>query len=235
MVLGKENVARLASASVAIFGLGGVGGAAVEALARAGVGEFHLIDPDSFSRTNLNRQILSSETTIGRKKVEVARERILSINPGAKVFCYPVFYLPHQDSCSFDFKEFDYVIDAIDTVTAKVDIIRKCKQLNVGIISCMGCGNRVDPSKLVVADLSKTQGDPLSKVIRRELRALGITSLPVVYSTEEPLEPLFKIKSDSPTRRDVPGSTPFVPPVAGYMLAQYVVMDLLKFDPNNRK
>jgi tRNA A37 threonylcarbamoyladenosine dehydratase len=233
MLLGSACLEKLAHSSVAIFGLGGVGGASVEALARAGVGEFHLIDPDEFNLSNLNRQILSSRKTIGRPKVEVAKERILDINPDAKVFTYPVFYLPDEDG-GVDFSRFDYVIDAIDTVTAKVEIIRRCNELGIGIISCMGCGNRLDPSKLAVTDLFKTEGDPLSKVMRQKCRALGIKKLKVVYSTEEPLTPAFKIESDSPTRRDVPGSTPFVPPVAGYLLAKEAVLDLTGFDPKKQ-
>ena len=234
MILGKENLDLLAMKSVAVFGLGGVGGAAVEALARVGIGTFYLVDPDSFNRSNINRQLLATENTLGKKKVDVARERILSINPNANVFTYPVFYLPHQDT-ALDFLKFDYVIDAIDTVTAKVDIIRRCKENGIGIVSCMGCGNRIDPSKLRVEDIYRTHDDPLAKVIRQKCRQMGIESLTVVYSVEEPLTPLFKIQSDSATRRDVPGSTPFVPPVAGYLLAQTAVMNMLKFDPNNRK
>ena len=227
MLIGQDAIKKLASSSVALFGLGGVGGAALEALARAGVGTFHLVDPDSFNTSNLNRQILATRDTIGVKKVEVARARVLAINPNAKVYVYPIFYLPHQDT-SLDFHDFDFVIDAIDTVSAKVDIIRRCHDLGIPMVSCMGCGNRMDPSKLSLTDLFKTEGDPLSKVLRQKCRGLGINHLRVVYSTEPPMTPLFHIESDSPTRRDVPGSLPFVPPAAGFLLAKEAVCVLLK-------
>lgn len=226
MLLGEDSLRKLADSSVALFGLGGVGGGALEALARMGIGEFHLIDADVFSLSNLNRQILSTRESVGKKKVDVARERVLSINPEAKVFTYPVFYLPEDET--IDFSRFDFVIDAIDTVKAKLGIIERCHRLGIPIVSCMGCGNRLDPSKLTLTDLYKTQGDPLSKVMRKRCRELGIDSLPVVYSTEEPIKPKFEVESDSPVRRDVPGSAALVPPVAGYLLAYHCVMSLLK-------
>lgn len=226
MLLGEESTAILASSSVALFGLGGVGGGALEALARSGIGEFHLIDGDVFSESNLNRQLLATVDSIGKSKVEVGRQRILSINPNAKVFTYPVFYLPEKDN-GVDFSKFDFVIDAIDTIAAKIDIIRICHELNVPMVSCMGCGNRFDPSKLHVTDLFATTYDPLAKVMRKKCKDLGIKSLRVVASTEPPSKPLFNAEPSS-LRRDTPGSTPFVPPVAGYLLAQEAVMRILK-------
>ena len=225
MLLGEESLEKLSHCSVAIFGLGGVGGGALEALVRAGVGEFHLIDADTFNQSNLNRQLLATHETVGLPKVEVARKRILSINPKAKVFVYPVFYLPGQEGIPFD--SFDYVIDAIDTVAAKAAIADECYKRDIPEAMCLGMGNRFDPSKVKTGDLFETAGDPLAKVMRKKCRELGITSLPVVYSVEEPMEPLFKIESDSPSRRDVPGSLPFVPPVAGYLLAFLAVKRLL--------
>ena len=233
MIFGKENIAKLSRASVAVFGLGGVGGSAVEALARAGVGEFHLIDSDRFSESNLNRQMLATRDAVGRLKVEVAKERILSINPDAIVRVYPIFFLPESEG-SIPFAKLDYVVDAIDTVSAKILIAKRCHEAGIPIVSCMGCGNRIDPQKLCVMDLFDTKNDPLARVMRRELRKLGINSLPVVCSDETPIKPLFTISSDAPTRRDVPGSTPFVPPVAGYLLSREVVLGLMGFDPENR-
>ena len=225
MLLGEEALEKLSSSSVAIFGLGGVGGGALEALVRAGIGEFHLIDADEFGLSNLNRQLLATNETLGRKKVEVARDRILSINPDARVYLYPVFYLPGESNIPFD--AFDIVIDAIDTVSAKVDIARECFERNIPEIMCLGMGNRMDPSKIKAGDLFETSGDPLAKIMRKKCRELGIKNLRVVYSSEEPMTPLFKIESDSPSRRDVPGSLPFVPPVAGYYLACEAVKALL--------
>ncbi len=225
MLLGEENLEKLSRCRVAIFGLGGVGGGALEALARAGIGEFHLIDADTVNLSNINRQLLASHDSLGQSKVEVAKRRILSINPNAKVYVYPVFYLPGDTSIPFD--RFDYVIDAIDTVSAKAEIALNCHQRGIPEIMCLGMGNRLDPSKIKVGDLFETAGDPLAKVMRKKCRELGIESLPVVYSTEEPLTPLFKVESDSPSRRDVPGSLPFVPPVAGYFMAHEAITCLL--------
>ena len=225
MLLGEENLEKLSRRSVAIFGLGGVGGGALEALARAGVGEFHLVDADTFNESNLNRQLLATHETIGRRKVEVARDRILSINPDARVYLYPVFYLPGETSLPFD--AFDFVIDAIDTVAAKTALAEECFKRGIPEVMCLGMGNRFDPSKIKIGDLYETAGDPLAKMMRKKCRELGIKKLKVAYSTEEPMEPLFKIESDSPTRRDVPGSLPFVPPVAGYLLAHEAIRVLL--------
>ena len=225
MLLGEEKLEKLFASSVAIFGLGGVGGSAVEALARAGVGTFHLIDADVFSVSNINRQLLATHETIDKDKVEVAKERILSINPDAKVFTYKTFFLPGDTAIPFD--AFDFVIDAIDTVSAKAAIAEECHKRNIPEVMCLGMGNRIDPSQIHIGDLFETSGDPLAKVMRKKCRELGIESLRVVYSLEEPMERLFKIESDSPTRRDVPGSLPFVPPVAGYCLAFEAVRFLL--------
>ena len=226
MLLDEDQIQRLKRLRIAIFGLGGVGGGALEALARMGVGEFHLIDPDEFNQTNLNRQLLATHETLGQKKVDVAKRRVLSINPDANVFTYPLFYLPGENA--IDFGNFDFVIDAIDTVSAKADIIKRCNELGIPVISAMGCGNRMDPSKLQVTDLFKTSGDPLSKIMRKKCRELGINRLAVVYSTEEPREVLFRVENDSPVRRDTPGSCALVPPVAGYLMAHYVITTVLK-------
>ena len=226
MLLGEEKLEKLSRCRVAIFGLGGVGGAALEALARSGIGEFHLIDADSFALSNINRQLLASHVTIGQKKVDIGKQRILQINENAKVFTYPTFYLPGDTSIPFD--QFDIVIDAIDTVSAKTTIAEECHLRGIPEVMCLGMGNRMDPSKVHIGDLYETSGDPLAKIMRKKCRELGINSLPVVYSVEEPMEPLFKVESDSPSRRDVPGSLPFVPPVAGYSLAYEAVRILLE-------
>lgn len=226
MLLGEKALKILAGSTVAVFGLGGVGGACFEALVRSGVGTLHLIDNDCFSESNLNRQILSSQENLGRQKVDVAEERARSINPNVRIVKHPLFVLP-ENMASIPFDSFDFVVDAIDTVSAKVSIIEICHRLGIPMVSCLGCGNRLDPSKLLLTDLYKTQGDPLAKVLRKKCRDLGVTSLRVVCSSEEPIRPKFKIESDSPTRRDVPGSAPFVPPAAGYLLAYEAVRVLL--------
>ncbi|MBQ1471961.1 MAG: tRNA threonylcarbamoyladenosine dehydratase [Eubacterium sp.] len=236
-LLGPEAITRLSGCRVLLFGVGGVGGYALEALARSGVGTLDIVDNDEVNLTNINRQILATEDTIGRPKVEVARERVLSINPAILVNTYPVFYLPCLGD-HVDFGAYDYVIDAIDTVSAKLDIISRCHAAGTPVISAMGCGNRLDPSKLMVSDISKTHTDPLSKVVRRELRKRGIPHLKVVWSTEAPIRPMelpdtpAQSPADgAPVRRSVPGSTAFVPPAAGLLLASEVVRDLTQFDP----
>ena len=220
-LLGPEAITRLSGCRVLLFGVGGVGGYALEALARSGVGTLDIVDNDEVNLTNINRQILATEDTIGRPKVEVA----------------PVFYLPCLGD-HVDFGAYDYVIDAIDTVSAKLDIISRCHAAGTPVISAMGCGNRLDPSKLMVSDISKTHTDPLSKVVRRELRKRGIPHLKVVWSTEAPIRPMelpdapAQSPADgAPVRRSVPGSTAFVPPAAGLLLASEVVRDLTQFDP----
>ncbi len=224
MLLGEEKLEKLSSCRVAIFGLGGVGGAALEALARAGVGEFDLIDADLFNVTNINRQLLATHDTLDRRKVDVAKERALSINPNAKIHLYPTFYLPGDESIPFS--HFDFVIDAVDTIAAKTAIAEECFKRKIPSVMCLGMGNRLDPQKVKLGDIYETKGDPLAKLMRKKCREIGIISQRVVYSTEEPMEPLFKIDSDSPSRRDVPGSLPFVPPMAGYLLA-YEAMNVL--------
>lgn len=227
MLIGEEAVAKLHKARVMVFGLGGVGGNAVEALARAGVGEFDLIDADSFVLSNLNRQALSSLPNVGKMKVDVAEERIKSINPDAIVHKHAHFYLP-EDPGDIEIEKADFVIDAIDTVSAKMDIIIKCHALGIPMISALGCGNRLDPSKLVVTDIHKTELDPLAKVIRRNCREAGIKSLRVVYSKEAPIKPLMPALEQGEQRRFIPGSSPFVPPAAGILLAYEAVNTLLQ-------
>ena len=223
MLLGSESSKRLARSSVAVFGLGGVGGGAVEALARAGIGELHLIDMEVFTESNLNRQLLSTRDTIGKAKVDVAKQRILSINPDAKVYTYPLVFGP--ESQRPDFFCFDFVIDAIDSISGKVEIIRRCAEAEIPMISCMGCGNRMDPSQLYVTDLFKTEYDPLAKIMRKRCRDMGIKHLRVVASKEMPMP-----AAQPEEGVHVPGSTPFVPPVAGFLLAKEAVAVLLNND-----
>ena len=226
MLLGQEGLARLQGATVCLFGLGGVGGACFEALVRMGVGTIHVVDADEFNETNLNRQILSTRDNLGKKKVDVAEERAKQINPQARIVKHPIFYLP-ESAGELDFGSLDFVVDAIDTVSAKVDIIKRCQESGVPMVSCLGCGNRLDPSKLVIKDLFQTTDDPLAKVMRKKCRELGVKQLRVVCSMEKPIVPKFHVESDSPTRRDVPGSAAMVPPAAGYLLAYEAVRVLL--------
>ncbi len=231
LLYGKKALETLKHKRIAVFGVGGVGGYVIEALARSAVGEIDVIDNDVFAPSNLNRQILATISSIGRNKVDVAEERIHSINPECIVRKHPHFYLP-SDPGDIDFSKFDYIIDAIDTVSAKIDIIAKAKELGIPIISCMGCGNRLDPTKLRIADIYETSMDPLSKLIRRECRKRGISSLRVVYSEEEvikPIRPVSQIPPDQEKkkrRKDTPGSTSFVPSVAGLFIASVVVNEL---------
>lgn len=214
LLLGAEGVKRLHNASVAVFGIGGVGGYVVEALARSGVGRLHLIDHDTVSVSNLNRQIIAMVSTIGRYKVDVARERVLDINPEAKVSVYRTFFVPDKAE-EFDFAGYDYVVDAIDTVTGKLALIMEAKQAGTPVISSMGAGNKLDASAFEVADIYQTSVCPLAKVMRRELKKRGVRKLKVVYSREQP------VSSSRP-----PGSNAFVPAVAGLILAGEVVKDL---------
>ena len=215
MLIGSEAVHKLQNSTVAVFGVGGVGGYVVEALARSGVGNLVLIDNDEVSLSNLNRQIIATHHTIGRDKVEVMRERILSINPRANVKTHKCFYLP-ETAAEFDFASYSYVVDAVDTVTAKIDIIMKAQEAGVPVISSMGAGNKLDPTKFCVADIYATSGCPLAKVMRRELRKRNVEKLKVVYSTEEAVQ----------TRQRIPGSVAFVPSVAGLIVAGEVIKDL---------
>lgn len=223
LLLGREPVARLQDAHVAVFGVGGVGSFAAEALARAGVGTLTLVDDDCVSESNINRQLIALGSTVGKPKTEVMAERIRDINPEAAVLCRREFF-SEENAVSFDFSSFDYVIDAIDSVSSKVELICCCQSAGTPIISCMGAGNKLDPTRFTVTDLSKTDTCPLARVLRQRLRKRGITHLPVVYSTEPPRTPLETIAEGG--RLQLPGSVPFVPPVAG-MIAAGVVLRAL--------
>ncbi len=246
LIYGAENMELLRRSRVAVFGIGGVGGSVVEALARMGVGTLDLIDDDRVCLTNLNRQVLATRSTVGKYKVDAARDRIHDIDPAITVNTYQTFYLP-EESDRFDFTQFDYVVDAIDTVTGKIQIILQAQAAGVPVISAMGCGNRSDPTKLTVTDLYKTSQDPLARVMRRELKRRGVKKLKVVYSTEPAIRPIDTENSclhhcicppgstrKCTERRDLPGSSSFVPPVAGMMMAAAIVNDLTKFDPSSR-
>jgi len=226
-LLGEEAMETFAAATVAGFGVGGVGGYAVEALARSGIGSFDLIDNDTVSVSNLNRQIIATTDTIGRSKVEVMKERILSINPKAKVRTRQCFFLPEKEA-EFDFSEYAYVVDAVDTVTAKLSIIACAKAAGVPVISSMGTGNKLNPMELEVTDISKTSVCPLAKVMRKELKDRGIKGVKVVYSKEQPLVPKFSLEETDPVakKRGTPGSTAFVPSVAGLIIASEIIKDL---------
>lgn len=228
LLLGEEAIVKLSRSRVAVFGIGGVGGYAVEALARSGVGAFELIDRDVVSESNLNRQIIATHKTIGRGKTEVMEERIHDINPDAQVTQHRCFYLP-ETADQFDFSQYDYIIDAVDTITAKIEIILRAQQAGVPVISSMGAGNKLDPSKFEVADIYKTSVDPLARVMRRELKKRGVRKLKVVYSKEEPIRPLGRIEADPEAgRKDVPGSAVFTPAAAGLLIASEVVKDLIR-------
>ena len=223
LLLGKEAVHSLKSKRVAVFGVGGVGGFACEALARSGVGTLDLFDNDTVSISNLNRQIIATYDTIGTYKVDAMKDRIKSVNKNAIVNTHPVFYLP-ENAHEFDFSEYDYVIDAVDTVTAKLEIIMQAKKAGVPVISAMGAGNKLDPTKFEIADISKTSVCPLARVMRKELKKRGIYSLKTVYSKEQPLVPKYDVKPD--TRKVPPGSIAFIPSVAGLLIASEVIKDL---------
>ena len=226
LLLGADSTRILQNSAVAVFGLGGVGGYAVEALARAGVGRLDLIDNDVISESNLNRQIFALHSTLGMKKTEAAAARVRDINPACDVRIYNVFYLPETRSL-FDFSQYSYVIDAVDTVTAKLDIVCACKAADVPVISAMGAGNKLIPA-FEAADIFSTSVCPLAKVMRGELKKRGIDSLKVVYSREAPRTPLASPAEEQPSsRRATPGSLPFVPPVAGLVLAAEVVKEIL--------
>lgn len=228
MLLGEEAVNKLNNARVAVFGIGGVGGAAAEALIRGGVGRLDFIDPDAVSESNINRQLIATYDSIGELKVQVMKKRALSINPSAVINTFPIFYLP-ENADEFDLSRYDYVIDCIDTVSAKIELAVRCDKLGVPLISSMGTGNKLDPSRFIVTDLYKTKVCPLARVLRRELKARGVRKLKVVYSEEEPLTPVIKAEEpQAGTRRSTPGSVSFVPPVAGYLLAGEVLRTLAK-------
>ena len=239
MLLGAEALERLQNARVALFGLGGVGGYTLEALTRSGVGQLDLIDNDTVSLSNLNRQILATYDTVGMRKVDAAKQRVLSINPACVVRTYAVFYTP-ETAGQFDFTQYDYIVDAIDTVTGKLALVQNAHDAGTPIISCMGTGNKLDASMFEVADITKTSVCPLARVMRRELKKRGIRKLKAVYSKEQPLRPIEDMaiscrahcicppgtKRHCTNRRDIPGSTAFVPSVAGLILAGEVVKDL---------
>ena len=248
LLLGEKNVERLHHARVAVFGIGGVGGYVCEALVRSGIGAFDLVDNDKICESNLNRQIIALHSTIGRYKTEVMKERMLDINPEVDVRIFNCFFLP-ETAEQFCFEDYDYVVDAVDTVTAKIEIIMRCQEKGIPVISAMGAGNKIEAGKMRVADLYETKGCPLARVMRRELKKRGVQKLKVVYSEEEPIRPeegicleeadrlkaanfhLFeeqkgKEPSRPSLRKQVPGSTAFVPSTCGLLIAGEIVKDL---------
>ena len=239
LLLGEEAMNKLKNSRVAVFGVGGVGGYVCEALARSGVGTFDLIDDDKVCLTNLNRQIIATRKTVGKYKVEVMKERILDINPDAQVNIHQCFFLP-ENADEFSFDAYDYVVDAVDTVTAKIEIIMQAKKKEIPVISSMGAGNKLDPTAFRVADIYKTKVCPLAKVMRRELKKRGIKKLKVVYSEEQPTRPIEDMSSSCKNncicppgathkcteRRDIPGSVAFVPSIVGLIIGGEVVKDL---------
>ena len=242
LIIGKEAIEKLNNAKVAIFGIGGVGSYVVEGLVRAGIGNFILVDDDKVCLTNLNRQIIATRKTIGKQKVEVARDRILEINPDAKVEIYQEFFMPESKEILDD--SVDYIVDAVDTVTAKIELVVRANKLNIPIISSMGTGNKLDPTRFEVTDIYKTSICPLAKVMRKELRARNIESLKVVYSKEEQIKPNDTseasckqncicppgTKRKCTIRNQVPGSISFVPSVAGLIIAGEVIKDIIKIN-----
>lgn len=238
MLLGAEAMEKLARSRVAVFGVGGVGGYVCEALARSGVGALDLIDKDKVALSNINRQIIATRETVGREKTDVMRERILSISPEAVVRVYPCFFLP-ENADGFPFEEYDYVVDAVDTVTAKIELVMRARDVGVPIISSMGAGNKLDPSAFRVADIYETKVCPLARVMRRELKKRHVEHLKVVYSEEEPIVPAGEYEADAHgeqgaeaatevmREKSVPGSAAFVPSVAGLIIAGEVVKDLV--------
>lgn len=241
LLLGEESMKKLSDMRVAVFGIGGVGGYVCEALVRTGIGHFDLIDDDKVCLTNLNRQIIATRKTVGQYKADVMKERMLEINPNVEVNVHKCFFLP-ENADEFPFADYDYVIDAVDTVTAKVELVMKCKEMNVPIISSMGAGNKLDASAFKVADIYKTKMCPLAKVMRHEMKKRGVKKLKVVYSEEKPTRPIEDMSISCRThcicppgaqhkcteRRDIPGSVAFVPSVAGLIIAGEVIKDLTK-------
>ena len=223
MILGKESTENFKNKNVILFGLGGVGSYTAEALARAGVGKLTIVDNDCVSVTNINRQLCALHSTVGKAKVDVVKERILDINPFCEVTALQKFYLP-ENSDEFRLSEYDYIADAIDTVSAKIDLAVKSQQLSIPMIACMGTGNKLDPTKFVISDIFKTSGCPLCRVMRSELRKRGVKKLNVVWSPEEPVKPLATDEDSG--KRQTPGSLPFVPGVAGMIMAGKIITDL---------
>lgn len=235
MLFGAEAVERLKKKRVIVFGVGGVGGHVIEVLARSGVGAIDLVDYDTVAVSNINRQLIATYDTVGQKKIEVMKKRILSIQPDCQVTLWDTFYLP-EESSRFPFGEYDYIVDAIDTVTAKIDLVLKAQEYGVPIISSMGTGNKQDPTKLEVTDIYRTSTCPLAKVMRRELKKRDVKRLKVVYSTEEAITPLKElvaedsasVKEETAVRRATPGSNAFVPATAGILIGSEVVKELMK-------
>lgn len=238
LLFGSEALAKLKKAHVAVFGIGGVGGHVVEALARSGVGSFDLIDNDTVAITNINRQIIATLDTVGQPKVEAMRQRILSINPEAEITLHQCFFLP-ENKDEFDFSKYDYVVDAVDTVAAKIAIVLAAKEADVPVISSMGAGNKVNPAMFEVADIYKTSIDPLARVMRQAMKKHHIKKLKVVYSKELPLLQVDELKAEchaeAPKRRALPGSNAFCPSVAGLIIASEVIKELVDWDDSNRK
>ena len=243
LLLGAEAIEKFKNSRVAVFGIGGVGGFVVEGLVRSGIGAFDLIDDDKVCLTNLNRQIIATRKTVGKYKVDVMKERILEINPDAKVTTHKCFYLPDTAE-EFDFSAYDYVVDAVDTVSAKIELVLRAKEANVPIISCMGAGNKLDPTRFEVTDIYKTSVCPLAKVMRRELKKRGVKKLKVFYSKEEPIKPSEDMsiscrqncicppgaEHKCTERRAIPGSVSFVPSVAGLIIAGEILKDIAKVE-----
>lgn len=223
LLLGEEGIRKLNKAAVAVFGIGGVGGFTVEALARSGIGHLVLVDADEVSESNINRQIIATHQTVGRPKVEVMKERIAQINPETVVETYQTFFLP-ENADQFDFASYDYVVDAIDTVTGKIELVLQGQKEGTPVISSMGAGNKLDPTMFQVADIYDTSVCPLAKVMRKELKKRNVPALKVVYSKEKAMEPAVRISEDG--KRQIPGSTAFVPSVAGLIIAGEVIKDL---------
>ena len=228
MLLGEKALNRLQNARVAVFGIGGVGGYTVEALARAGIGALDLVDHDTVSLSNINRQILATHSTVGMPKVDAARQRVLDINPHCRVVTHPVFYTP-DTADRFDFTQYDYIVDAIDTVTGKLQLVQAAEAAGTPIICCMGSGNKLDASAFRVSDISKTSMCPLARIMRKELGKRGIKHLKVVYSQEEALTPTgWEEEAAALGKRQIPGSVSFVPGAAGLILAGEVIKDIAK-------
>ncbi|MBO6281333.1 MAG: tRNA threonylcarbamoyladenosine dehydratase [Alphaproteobacteria bacterium] len=226
ILFGSTALEKLAHSRVAVFGIGGVGGYTVEALARSGLGALDLIDNDTVALTNLNRQIIATHSTIGQYKTDVAAARVRDINPACKITVHQTFFLP-ENSAEFDFSQYDYVVDAIDTVAGKIGLIEAADVAGVPIISAMGAGNKLDPTAFEIADIYKTSVCPLAHVMRKELKKRGIKHLKVIYSKEQPLTPLADEETDKTSKRVTPGSTSFVPPVVGLIIAGEVIKDLI--------
>ncbi len=226
LILGSDAMERLSAARVAVFGIGGVGGYTAEALARSGIGALDLIDNDTVSESNINRQIIALHSTVGRYKTEAAAERLLDINPNLKLTLHSIFFTP-EIAAEFDFSQYNYIVDAIDTVTSKIELIMRAQSVGVPIISAMGAGNKLDPTAFEVSDIYSTSVCPLARVMRYELKKRGVGALKVVYSREKPIAPANN-SENAPAGKTVPGSTAFVPPVVGLIIAGEVVKDIIQ-------